>query len=244
MIIILYLVALAGLARVACFSPMRSMPSVRIFRPLQGSMAGAGGMGGEGEATAEMESLRAAISDRPEEIDRGFATDKGIPILGDCNNYYSGAYEGRFWHQNADQVYVFIPVSQALKKGDIDVRFEARVVHVNVKGMDSFAFPCSERIIPDGSFWVLEEDSKNGDKFLMLDLEKRYRMINWKSLFGAAQESELEADEATRRMEMLKKMIQQKSGDMLGSTDSSGLASDEETADSGGDPQAFDAEIV
>ena len=180
------------------------------------SQAGAGGLGGEAGRTAEMESLREAISERKEVVTRGFESDKGLPLLGDRNNYYSGEYEGKFWHQNADQVYVFVPVPVDLPKRAVDVQFDARAVHVLVDGMDSFSFPCTERIIPDGCFWVLEQDSKSGDKYLMLDLEKRFRMINWKSLFGAAQESELEADEATRRMQMLKSLIQSKGGEMMG----------------------------
>jgi len=206
---------------------------------LHASQAGAGGIGGELARTTEMESLREMIKDREETINRGFETDKGIPLLSDRNNYYSGEYEDKFWHQNSDQVYVYIPVIKDLSRAAVNVKFDARAVHVNVDGMEPFSFPCTERIIPDGCFWVLEEDVKSGDKYIMLDLEKRYRMINWKSLFGAAQEAELEADEATRRMEMLKNMIAQKQGDMLGEADN-----DESGEVDAGDDGVLEPEIV
>ena len=211
------------------------------------SQAGAGGLGGDASRTVEMESLRDAISECKEVVTRGFESDKDLPLLGDRNNYYSGEYEGKFWHQNADQVYVFVPVPADLPKRAVDVQFDARAVHVRVDGMDSFSFPCTERIIPDGCFWVLEQDSKSGDKYLMLDLEKRFRMINWKSLFGAAQESELEADEATRRMQMLKSLIQSKGGEMIGGLgdedDAAAVAALASAEDGGGEPvMAVDAE--
>ena len=127
------------------------MPYMQYNRALslRASQAGAGAMGGDAESTVEMESLLDAIADREETINRGFTTDKGIPVLGDCNNYYSGEYEGKFWHQNADQVYVYIPVSPNIQRGDIDVKFEARAVHASVEGMEPFSFPCSGKKIPN-----------------------------------------------------------------------------------------------
>lgn len=61
-------------------------------------------------------------------------------------------------------------------------------------------------------------------------------MINWKGLFGAAQQAELEADEATKRMEMLKRMISAKQGDMLGEGDSDSAST--------ADDSVVDGEIV
>jgi hypothetical protein len=127
-----------------------------------------------------------------------------LPVLPDCNNYYSGKFEEYFWHQNADQVYVYIPIEDSVSKRDIDVRFAALHVAVKINGKDEISFDCLERIIPDGSFWVIEED-KSGKRYLQLDLEKRFRMINWKSLFGEAAKEDVDAIE--KRSEMLEKLF-------------------------------------
>merc|ERR1719223_25866 len=65
-------------------------------------------------------------------------------------------------------------------------------------------FECLERIIPDGSFWVFETD-QNDQRYIQLDLEKRFRMINWKSLFGEAIEEDLE--QIGKRSEMFEKLF-------------------------------------
>lgn len=132
-------------------------------------------------------------------------TDRELPILPDCNNYYSGKFGDYFWHQNADQVYVYIPISEDVIKSDIQVKFQTKSVDVKIKGVDEIAFKCVERIIPDGCFWVLETDKKTGNKFVQLDLEKRHRMINWNNLFGEAPPKEL--NEAVKRSEMLEKLF-------------------------------------
>jgi hypothetical protein len=80
---------------------------------------------------------------------------------------------------------VYIPIDDAITKNDVKVKFEAREVSVEILGEEIITFQCLERLIPDGSFWVMERD-KEGQRYLQLDLEKRYRMINWKSLFGEA----------------------------------------------------------
>eukprot|EP01038_Epipyxis_sp_PR26KG_P008650 gene8650-11693_t len=129
-----------------------------------------------------------------------------LPILPDCNNYYSGKYKDYFWHQNSDQVYVFIPVlNQAIDRNNIKAKFEAKSVRISIDGQDPVYFECSERIIPDGSFWVLEND-KNDNKYIQLDLEKRFRMINWKSLFEQPKE-ETSSDIDSNRSKMLEKLF-------------------------------------
>eukprot|EP01031_Cornospumella_fuschlensis_P035563 gene35563-43124_t len=109
--------------------------------------------------------------------------DTGLPLLSDYNNYYSGKYKEGFWHQNADQVLVFLPLDDSVSKADIKANFEATKLSVTVKGETILAVRCFERIIPDGSFWIIETD-KNGKRYIQLDLEKRYRMLNWRAFFG------------------------------------------------------------
>lgn len=144
-----------------------------------------------------------------------------LPILPDCNNYYSGKFGDYFWHQNSDQVYVYTPLDSIdvdainsnsnannneneITKKDIDVDFQVTQVSVKVKGKLILFFNCLERIIPDGSFWVIETD-ENNKKYILLDLEKRYRMINWKNLFGEAQEDT--EDDVNKRKQMLEKLF-------------------------------------
>jgi CS domain len=150
---------------------------------------------------------------RKEQIFRKYPFEESLenlPILPDCNNYYSGKFGEYAWHQNADQVYVYIPVDESVSKRDVDVKFEALSVTVNVDDKEVTKFATLERIIPDGSFWTFETD-KNGKKYLQLDLEKRLRMINWKNLFGEAQQGVVD-NEAENRQKMLEKLFSANKG--------------------------------
>lgn len=109
--------------------------------------------------------------------------DAELPILQDCNNYYSGQYGNTIWHQNSDQVFVYIPIGDDTSTNDIGVKFQVNRVDVYVAEKVIWSFNTMDRVIPDGCFWVLETDQSNGKRYIQLDLEKRYRMINWKSLF-------------------------------------------------------------
>ena len=168
------------------------------------------------------------IKAKQEEIFREYPFNNvKLPVLPDCNNYYSGKFGDYFWHQNADQVLVYIPIGDDVDKSDIDVIFDVRKVIVNVKDQELISFNCLERIIPDGSFWILgtyyfiiilfswyvyslfthlpETDDKK-QNYIQLDLEKRYRMINWKNLFGEASPVD-PIDESNKRNEMLQKLF-------------------------------------
>jgi hypothetical protein len=108
-----------------------------------------------------------------EEIFRKYPFDDyKLPVLSDCNNYYSGKYNDSFWHQNADQVLVYIPVDQNINIKDISVRFEAKSVDLKIEDSLIIHLDFMERIIPDGSFWTIEF-SKDGKKYIQFDLEKR-----------------------------------------------------------------------
>lgn len=153
-----------------------------------------------------MDELRQEQKDKAEEIFRVYPyTDIDLPVLPDCNNYYSGKFGEYFWHQNNDQVYLYIPVDDDIDKYDIEAKFLAKSVSVKIKGKDEIEFECLERIIPDGSFWIFEADQKTGKKYVQLDMEKRFRMINWKSLFGVAVEEDVSA--IGKRSEMLEKLF-------------------------------------
>lgn len=145
-----------------------------------------------------------------EEIYRKYPFEETkLPVLPDCNNYYSGKFGDYFWHQNADQVFVYIPVNDDVVKKDISVQFEAKYVKVMINGEDEISFECLERIIPDGSFWVMEED-KEGKRYVQLDLEKRFRMINWKGLFGEADKNDV--NDIEKRSDMLEKLFSANKG--------------------------------
>lgn len=148
---------------------------------------------------------------KAEEIFRKYPFDyTELPLLPDCNNYYSGKFGDFFWHQNADQVYVYIPIDDATIKNDIKVDFEAKQVTMQINGENVISFQCLERIIPDGSFWVIETD-KDGKRYVQLDLEKRYRMINWKGLFGEPNEEDVQKLES--KTQLLDKMFAANKGE-------------------------------
>lgn len=104
-----------------------------------------------------------------------------LPILEDRDNYYSGSFKGKFWHQNADQVFLYMPVDEKLKTSEVDVHFEVNKVFIKIKDEDYLSLDFFDSIIPHGSFWMFERD-QYGVKYLLLDLEKRFRMINWNGL--------------------------------------------------------------
>ena len=144
-----------------------------------------GSKGGDGDEVVKM--MREEQKLQREQIYREYQYEQTeLPILPDRNNYYSGSLGDWFWHQNADQVYVFIPLPEGVGKKDIDVKFSALSVEVLIDDKRLAYFECLERIIPDGSFWVVESSAKDGKRYLQLDLEKRFRMINWKNLFDKA----------------------------------------------------------
>ena len=132
--------------------------------------------------------------------------EAGLPLLTDHGNYWSGRSGDMFWHQNSDNVFVFIPLGDDMNKRNINVDFQALGVEVTLPGKDTIKISCLERLIPDGSFWIIEED-KQGNRYLHLDLEKRFRMINWKSLFGEPPAEDSDADEIEKRSQMLEKLF-------------------------------------
>lgn len=115
--------------------------------------------------------------------------DCELPQLADANNYFSGSYGDMLWHQNADQVMVFIPIKDdSLSTTDVDVKISVTKVEIRIRNEKQYSFGLIDRVIPDGSFWTWESDKRTGQRFIQLDLEKRYRVINWKSLFPLSPE--------------------------------------------------------
>ena len=174
-------------------------------RDFDNMLKSAGPVWSTDDSSETIRRLREEQIAREEDIYRKYPfTDVKLPVLPDCNNYFSGKFGNYFWHQNSDQVYVYIPVEEALTKRDVDVDFQALQVTVNIKGKKEVYFKCLERIIPDGSFWTFEKDGE-GKTYIQLDLEKRYRMINWRSLFGNPKPNE--QYDALKKSEMMEKLL-------------------------------------
>jgi len=164
---------------------------------------------GSSDSEDALRKIRDEQIAKSEEIYRKYPyEDTLLPLLPDCNQYYSGSFGDYFWHQNADQVLVYIPVDDSVTKKDVEAVFEAKRVRVAIKGEEVISFDCLERIIPDGSFFIFEESK--GKKYLQLDLEKRFRMINWKGLFGKAVEEDVRAID--NRSKMLEKLFSANKG--------------------------------
>jgi hypothetical protein len=120
-----------------------------------------------------------------------------LPHLVGSQNYYCGIYRNCFWHQNADQVLIHCPLNPVAKTKDIRATFEVFNVSLRVNDIPLVSFICPERIIPHGSFWTIENDI-DGEPYIQIDLEKRYRMLNWKSLFGELNNSSSVTDNNQR----------------------------------------------
>lgn len=161
---------------------------------------------------------RTRIIQNHADSDRGFASDveeiyrtypfhdKVLPTLRDCNNYYSGQFNSVLWHQDADQVMVYIPIANSVGKDDVKAKFSAQKVEVFVDGKLEIKFECRDKIVPDGSFWLLETD-QNGERYVQLDLEKRHVLINWPTLFRVTKEED--ADQITpQQTDLLQKLYE------------------------------------
>ena len=96
-----------------------------------------------------------------------------LPILSDCDNYYSGQLGDIFWHQNADNVMIHIPIDNSIRQQNIRVKLDPFYGIVEVNDDCTAKFRCFDKIIPSGSFWTLESDN-NSNRFLQLELEKRF----------------------------------------------------------------------
>ena len=103
-----------------------------------------------------------------------------------------------------------IPISDDVQKDDIDITFAATNVKFVIKGKKNFQCFLPDRIIPDGSFWVIEKD-KEDKRYIQLDLEKRLRMINWNNLFGERPVKTAGDDDASRK-EMIKRLLSANKG--------------------------------
>jgi hypothetical protein len=134
-----------------------------------------------------------------------------LPVLDDAHNYYCGSYKNCFWHQNADQVLVYIPIPDSLCKNKVNGRFEVNKVTINCGEEELISFHCPERIIPDGCCWVFERDFC-GKRFLQVDLEKRFRMINWGSLFGEQSSVVSSFEESSSKSKLLEKLLEANQG--------------------------------
>lgn len=89
------------------------------------------------------------VDELKEQIFRKYPyADIELPVLPDCDNYFSGKSGDFFWHQNSDQVFVFFPLKNDIDKRDISVKFQALKVEVNIGDSDPISFNCMERIIP------------------------------------------------------------------------------------------------
>jgi hypothetical protein len=129
--------------------------------------------------------------------------DPDMPCLSDCNNYYSGKFGDLSWHQNADQVLVTLKLPKTISKSDIKVKFDTTTLDIMIPNIENVSVTLPQKIIPAGTFWTLEDHKNNNSKYLVVDMEKRYRVLNWGYLFGSPPtEKELES----KRAEILEKL--------------------------------------
>jgi hypothetical protein len=161
--------------------------------------------------TDQIKAYTGSFSETKEQVYRKYPFHNvELPILTDCNNYYSGQHNELLWHQNADQLFLFFPMPEDFNKGDIKVDFQVHQIEIFFKNRLFFSFDTFDRIIPDGSFWLVEYDS-TGKRYLQLDLEKRYRMINWKTLFRLSEE-EKQIDASRAQSDVLQKLFEANKG--------------------------------
>jgi hypothetical protein len=85
---------------------------------------------------------------------------------------------------------VLIRLPLDIVSDDISVDFQTRVINIDVRrGGGSFRINTHDRLVPSGCFWTLERapggHNSEAAAFLRLDLEKRYPVVNWQSLFDS-----------------------------------------------------------
>jgi hypothetical protein len=109
----------------------------------------------------------------------------GLPTLGGSTKYSSGVFktsQNCSWYQNSHNVFIYFPIQESSTKDDISVTFSVTVVNISVVNQFSKSFRVFDSIIPMGCCWSIEQ-SNAGDKFILVDLEKRNLLVDWKSLF-------------------------------------------------------------
>lgn len=133
--------------------------------------------------------------------------DPNLVSLQDCNNYYSGKF-GRFsWHQNSDQVVVTYPLMDNITKDHIKIKFDVSNLTIQILSDENINIVLPDKIIPDGSFWTFENCVNQ--TFLQLDMEKRFRAINWRHLFSPLPDSE---SKEHQKLDILKKLFEANQG--------------------------------
>jgi hypothetical protein len=129
-------------------------------------------------------------TDRGDQRSVAFAEfgEAGLPEA--SRRYYRGTFlrGNGSWHQTTHNVYVLIQLAPDIVSDDICVDFQTRLMNIDIRG-GALRIKTFDRLVPSGCFWTLErppaDRGSEAAAFLRLDLEKRYPLVNWQSLFDA-----------------------------------------------------------
>ena len=87
------------------------------------------------------------------------------------------------WSQNGGEVSVSIPIPSALKGRDVSVSIKPQGLDVALRGEPVITGTLETRVLPDESFWSIEEDGDDEGKRLQIWLEKQEDFREWEILF-------------------------------------------------------------
>lgn len=110
---------------------------------------------------------------------------------------YNGASTDKYnWSQGLTEVVVQIPLPQATKPKELDVKIKSKFLSVAYKGKEPFITgELYEKIKVDDSLWSIEDS-----KFLNINFEKAYEAI-WKCVIVGDLEIDTKTVDNSKRVE-------------------------------------------
>lgn len=114
--------------------------------------------------------------------------------------YYRGHHETSFWRQGRDVIQLIVPVDPALSKSDVKFELSTKTRLRLILGETNVIFDreLSQPVFRESSFWYFEENPEEGQKAIVIELDKRLGYSNWPKLFPEDVDlSQIAQDEAT-----------------------------------------------
>ncbi|GAB5031618.1 cs-like domain protein [Nannochloropsis oceanica] len=155
----------------------------------------------EGETSAPVKlqtSTAAATSSLP--TNPFAAYEEFIEAPSTHSVYYRGHHEASFWRQGRDIIQLVVPVEPALSKSDVRFELSTKTRLRLILGETNVIFDreLSQPVYRESSFWYFEKNPEEGQKAIVIELDKRLGFSNWPKLFPEdADLSQVAQDEPT-----------------------------------------------
>ena len=110
-----------------------------------------------------------------------------LPLLWRFESFHKGYYLGQgFWHQNSHFTRIQIPLALSTSTDSIIANFLPNRVSICANSVYNISEDTYDVIIPGGSSWTFEY-GRAGERWLQIELEKRFVSLNWESVHASSQ---------------------------------------------------------